>query len=126
MGNRFCISTLTITAVSALSQAIQEDLKILTNLSQAIQGDVTKLRDEISNMSSDITKLNLSQVHQEVLDWLSPLNFASRHADIMSRRQKGTGEWLIDSAEFQDWSSGRQRMLWCAGMRMDNRSFSVG
>ena len=106
-------------ATSALSQAIKEDLEHLTDLSQAIQGDVMDLKDELSNLSSEITKLNLSHVHQKVLYWLSPLNFASRHADIMSRRQKGTGEWLIDSDEFQDWSSGRQRMLWCAGIRME-------
>ncbi|KAJ7716646.1 hypothetical protein B0H14DRAFT_3012795, partial [Mycena olivaceomarginata] len=31
----------------------------------------------------------------QIIDWLSPLNFFLRQADISRTRQPGTGEWLL-------------------------------
>lgn len=60
------------------------------------------------------------QERQNVLEWLSPLNYRAKQNDILSRRQAGTGEWLQKTDEFQAWMGGITKVLWCPGMRMDS------
>ncbi len=40
---------------------------------------------------------------------------AQKH-DIISRRQKDTGQWLLDSREFKGWLLGSDRTLFCPGI----------
>lgn len=54
---------------------------------------------------------------QNILDWFSPLNFFKTQQDIFSRREDGTGQWFIESPEFQAWLSGANRALCCPGIR---------
>jgi hypothetical protein len=44
----------------------------------------------------DIVKLVQHQ-SRTVLDWLTLVDYALRRSDFISRRQAGTGQWLIDS-----------------------------
>lgn len=37
----------------------------------------------------------------EILDWIMPFDYGPQHADHIRRRQPGTGQWLIDSPEYQ-------------------------
>ncbi|KAL5333815.1 hypothetical protein BJX70DRAFT_391927 [Aspergillus crustosus] len=49
------------------------------------------------------TKQTVEHLHQhqhdkqrvEILDWLSPTDYATRQNDLFSRRQEGTGEWFL-------------------------------
>ncbi|KAJ6574285.1 hypothetical protein B0H19DRAFT_1341409, partial [Mycena capillaripes] len=52
----------------------------------------------------------------QIIDWLSPINFFLRQADISQSRQKGTGEWLLADPHFQQWESGSGKTLWCHGI----------
>jgi hypothetical protein len=52
-----------------------------------------------------------------IADWLSPLNFKARQSEVFSRRQEGSGQWLLKSQEFKDWVDGTQMGLWCPGIR---------
>jgi hypothetical protein len=70
-----------------------------------------------------VDRLNLGQQEQEqkeerqiIIDWLSPINYASQQSDFIARRQEGTGQWLLDSTEFQHWLNHSQRVLFCPGM----------
>ncbi|KAF7344738.1 ANK-REP-REGION domain-containing protein [Mycena venus] len=51
-----------------------------------------------------------------IIDWLSPINFFIRHADISRVRQKDTGGWLLADPRFKRWESGSERTLWCRGI----------
>ncbi|KAJ6502837.1 ankyrin repeat-containing domain protein [Mycena vitilis] len=53
---------------------------------------------------------------KRMLDWISPLNFFQRQADIFSTWQPGTGEWLLADPHFTDWEHSRGEVLWCRGM----------
>ncbi|KAJ7693073.1 ankyrin repeat-containing domain protein [Mycena rosella] len=53
---------------------------------------------------------------QAILDWISPLNFLQRQADVFSALQPGTGEWFLAHPLFQDWESGSGKILFCPGM----------
>ncbi|KAB5536197.1 hypothetical protein GE09DRAFT_343208 [Coniochaeta sp. 2T2.1] len=51
-----------------------------------------------------------------VLDWLSPSNYPSQHADLLRRRQPGTGQWILDSKEYRDWLHTPGQTLFCPGI----------
>lgn len=53
-----------------------------------------------------------------ILDWLSPINFFQRQADISQLREKGTGEWLLADPVFKEWESSSGGTLWCHGIRV--------
>lgn len=53
----------------------------------------------------------------DILAWISPVNFCAKHIDILNRRQEGTGQWLLGTDEFDGWVTGRERTLWCPGIR---------
>ena len=53
---------------------------------------------------------------QTILDWLTPINYASQQSDLIARRQEGTGQWLLNSKEFQEWLTQSGRTLFCPGM----------
>ena len=108
---------LIFTVISTLSQAIKQDIAELSELSQAIKYDLVRLDEDVKAASTGIAQMSNDHKHQEVLRWLSPLNPASRQIDVLSRRQAGTGKWLLESDEFNKWISGEERLLWCPEIR---------
>lgn len=56
------------------------------------------------------------QHHQKVLDWLTPTDYATQQSDIISRRQAGTGQWLLESPKFQGWLTTKKEALFCPGI----------
>ncbi|KAJ7028851.1 hypothetical protein C8F04DRAFT_1398720 [Mycena alexandri] len=52
----------------------------------------------------------------KITEWLSPINFFLRQADISQSQQKGTGGWLLADPQFQQWESGSGKTLWCHGI----------
>jgi hypothetical protein len=57
-------------------------------------------------------------LRRDFLNWLSPINFFLRQADILQLQAKGTGGWLLEHPVFEQWESGSGRTLWCHGIRM--------
>jgi hypothetical protein len=52
----------------------------------------------------------------EILDWLTPIDYGPQQSDYISRRQEGTGQWLLDSDEFQGWVNQSKQTLFCPGI----------
>jgi hypothetical protein len=59
-----------------------------------------------------------------IIEWYSPINFFLRQADVLSARQPGTGQWLLQHHLFKTWKSGVTKTIWCRGMRKCIRSYS--
>ncbi|KAK3314375.1 hypothetical protein B0H66DRAFT_463101, partial [Apodospora peruviana] len=53
---------------------------------------------------------------KRILEWLTPIDYASQQIDFIRRRQSGTGQWLLQSPEFQDWLRGDRKTLFCPGI----------
>lgn len=51
-----------------------------------------------------------------MMQWLSPTGFPAQQHDIMTRRQKGTGQWFLDSPKFKRWLQGSDMTLFCPGI----------
>src|SRR5580700_1858293 len=56
------------------------------------------------------------QDHQKILVWLTPVNYSPQQSDYLKRRQQGTGQWLLDSAEYQTWLNIGKQTLFCPGI----------
>ncbi|MCJ1263487.1 hypothetical protein MMC22_003357 [Lobaria immixta] len=72
---------------------------------QAVKDDLTEL-----------TKRQDQQGLQAIINWLSPLQFPAQQLDTISRRQKGTGRWLIQSDQFNTWLKTTGETLFCSGI----------
>ena len=52
----------------------------------------------------------------EIFNWLTPIDYGSQHSDFLNRRQLGTGQWLLDTAEYQTWQNTDKQTLFCPGI----------
>jgi hypothetical protein len=53
---------------------------------------------------------------QDVLRWLTTVDYAPQYSDFLSRRENGTGIWLLNSSKFTLWLNGTQDTLFCPGI----------
>jgi len=65
-----------------------------------------------------INKVDTDTNRRDIGDWLSPLNFKLIQNQIFQTREEGTGQWLLECKEFQDWFNMVLKILWCPGMRV--------
>jgi Cdc6-like AAA superfamily ATPase len=63
-----------------------------------------------------LLRVQHDQEHQAILDWLTPINYATQQQDFISRRQAGTGQWLLDSEDFETWLNTDKQTLFCPGI----------
>ena len=56
------------------------------------------------------------QERQSILDWLTLIDYTHQQNDFINRRQKGTGQWLLDSVEYQAWLNSYGQTLFCPGI----------
>ncbi|PPQ92940.1 hypothetical protein CVT25_000104 [Psilocybe cyanescens] len=72
-----------------------------------------------SEFFSILSIRNLNKSTQElrmIANWLTPINFRTIHRDTFSKRTLGTGTWLIDNPEFQEWLSKNDGRLVITGI----------
>lgn len=72
-----------------------------------------------SAMEDGINRLGRRQDDQEraeIFDWLSPITYSTQQTDFITRRQEGTGQWLLSSDEFQQWLRKNDQTLFCPGI----------
>ncbi|RYP43193.1 hypothetical protein DL768_010045 [Monosporascus sp. mg162] len=80
---------------------------------------IRKIGNQLENVSRVVNKLDSrqrDQEHQAVLDWLPAVTYDAEQSDFISRRQEGTGQWLLDSNEFQAWLQTNKKTLFCQGI----------
>jgi hypothetical protein len=73
-------------------------------------------RKEQQDARKEQQKWQQVEMVKELLSWLSIADYGSQHTDFLSRRQEGTGQWLLCSDEFQTWCNGDGDTLFCPGM----------
>ena len=105
---------------STINLALQGDQM---NLAKAIKADtiqIPALLTGVQEMQVGVTKIQDRlevEAVQKIVDWFSPLSFADRHNDVLSRRCEGTGNWLFETPEASAWLlSPEKASLWCSGI----------
>ncbi|PSN73797.1 hypothetical protein BS50DRAFT_597243 [Corynespora cassiicola Philippines] len=86
--------------------------------------DIRELRSNINvnialltAFTGRLTRDNTEDKEQRaVLEWLTPTDFAPQQNDFLKQRQVGSGNWLLDSAEFKSWVETENQTLFCPGI----------
>ncbi|KAB5575789.1 ankyrin repeat-containing domain protein [Coniochaeta sp. 2T2.1] len=106
--------------VDELVQSIETQKLLLT---LALENDHVALSKaihrDIRDIGNDVSKLRVAQETSErrvLLDWLSTLDFNPQLHDFLSKREEGSGQWFLASAEYQKWKSEPRKTLICPGV----------
>jgi hypothetical protein len=73
----------------------------------------------VTDIQEDIGSLlhaQLNREDEETLQWLTNLEYAPQHNDYFKRRQPGTGQWFLTSANFQRFQDNDKETLFCPGI----------
>jgi hypothetical protein len=74
--------------------------------------------DPFPNRSAEQDIRRRAAEKENVVTWLCSLEFNKKQNEVLTRRQQGTGEWFFENTIFQQWLAGRERKLWCHGIRV--------
>ncbi|KAL6354415.1 hypothetical protein LRP88_11746 [Fusarium phalaenopsidis] len=96
---------------------LRERITLNTMLLNTFLGGISS--QTIYIIKHGVNRLNLQQDNEQrlgTLDWLTRLDYDAQQQDFISRRQPGTGKWLLDSTEYQSWLTTVGHTLFCPGM----------
>ncbi|KAJ7485603.1 ankyrin repeat-containing domain protein [Mycena latifolia] len=97
-------------------EAHNQTISSLKDATEDLKTDHTYIAKSIRDLARNQEHVRESAERAEIIEWLSPLNFFLRQADILSTRQPGTGEWLLKDQLFRNWKSRMGNTVWCRGM----------
>ncbi|QYT04653.1 ANK_REP_REGION domain-containing protein [Trichoderma simmonsii] len=86
---------------------------------ESVQDILSNINAELGSLQtafSEMTTRQYAQDHQAFLNWLTPVDYTLQQKDYFSKRQPGTGQWLLKSDIFQDWVGNSQQTLFCPGI----------
>ncbi|KAF3208564.1 hypothetical protein TWF191_000628 [Orbilia oligospora] len=72
--------------------------------------------DAVSDAIGGVASMQQEGQHREIFRWLSPIDPFTRQSDFLRRRQKGTGEWFLETPQFKEWLEGKEKTLFCPGI----------
>ncbi|CAG8882582.1 unnamed protein product [Penicillium egyptiacum] len=73
----------------------------------------------VSQSGANIKKISshLEQKEElEILNWITPINYGPQQSDFLGRRQRGTGQWLLESTQFEIWKAIKNQTMFCPGI----------
>jgi intracellular sulfur oxidation DsrE/DsrF family protein len=77
------------------------------------------LNDDVKHVSKGIDKIlhkQHSEEDRDIIQWITAIDYAPQQHDFLKRRQPGTGQWLLECTEFQEWLKDTKRGLFCPGI----------
>ncbi|KAK6507843.1 hypothetical protein TWF481_006265 [Arthrobotrys musiformis] len=80
---------------------------------------LTNVHNNVANITSRLEK----EDEVKILKWITPMEYAPNHNDIVQKRQPGTGQWFLTSEKYHDWLQNSQRILFCPGMPGAGKTF---
>ncbi|KAH6970692.1 hypothetical protein BKA56DRAFT_559122 [Ilyonectria sp. MPI-CAGE-AT-0026] len=102
-------------AKDLLRQIPPKKLEAETRIGELLSDVLNKLSTTEANVETVTSRLK-RQEDFEILNWLTPFDYGPQHSDFLKRRQQGTGNWLLDSPNFQTWLNTDKQTLFCPGI----------
>ncbi|KAF9891436.1 hypothetical protein FE257_003902 [Aspergillus nanangensis] len=100
--------------IRTFQNTIESNLAAYDIFLTGINNNMTR---NIQQTTHRIDQRQIIQERQELLTWITPIDHVAQQADIAKRRQPGTGQWLLDSGEFQNWiNDGSSATFFCPGI----------
>ncbi|KAJ6438813.1 ankyrin [Purpureocillium lavendulum] len=99
----------------------------ISTLRERISANIAVLNTFLGRLSTGIaveTKRGVDQLNQRqaaqdcraILNWLTPVDISVQQHDHFRRRQPETGQWLLESPEYQSWLRDHGQILLCKGV----------
>ena len=113
----------TDTKLDRLDQEQKKHFKQNSDWQEGTTTNLKRIRED-----GDITYQEVKRVRREqkdeqdrderlsILSWLTPTDYTTQQHDFLTRRQAGTDQWLLDSAEFRAWLETDKQTLFCPGI----------
>jgi hypothetical protein len=67
----------------------------------------------LNHIRNNVDDENARRERDRILNWLTRVDYASQQNDFFSKRQPGTGKWLLDTDHFKTWVATKGQMLFC-------------
>lgn len=77
------------------------------------------VQETVHGVEKEVHKLvhiQHSQEQRAILDWLTLVDYAPQHNDFISRQQRGTGQWFLESTQYKTWLDTKGQTLFCPGI----------
>ncbi|KAF6222250.1 hypothetical protein HO133_001336 [Letharia lupina] len=107
-------------AIRGFRSRVISNTTLLDAYNSSLTREVSRRAAEsVATLHERMGSLQLDQDQRErhaLFDWLTTLNFPAQQDVFFGRRQEGTGQWLLHSAEFKTWMSTPGKTLLCRGM----------
>lgn len=106
-------------APSELSKAINDRLDEIHEDGKGLKLDMGVVRCHLPVIQDSVDAIQQEQERQKnqvFVEWISSAKYSYQQSDIISKRQPGTGQWFLDSPEFNSWLGGPSRTLFCPGI----------
>jgi NACHT domain len=78
----------------------------------AVLGTISTTGANVAQMKSKMDR----DEDLRILNWLTSIDYGPQQSDFINRRQESTGQWVLDSTEFQKWLETKKQTLFCPGI----------
>ena len=75
-----------------------------------------RIHKEVSEARKEQQRWQADRENKLVLDWVTTDEYSRQQSDFIRRRKAGTGQWLLDSTEYQQWTETAKQTLFCPGI----------
>ncbi|KAK6950682.1 hypothetical protein Daesc_007207 [Daldinia eschscholtzii] len=80
-----------------------------------IKETTKSIDDGVKALNSHVEEEMINGKIDDIVKYYAPISFSEKHGNVIQQRQDGTGQWLLESEEFQDWMQSIGGTLWCSG-----------
>ncbi|KAJ8121019.1 hypothetical protein ONZ43_g2428 [Nemania bipapillata] len=111
---------------SFINSWMTQDVKDLANSIKqdtAVLPDVVKKLQKTLSMTAQYERRQTQEMLNTLVNYFSPVSFSEKQNEIFHQRHPGTGQWFIDSPEFQEWLCSPGATLWCPGAPGSGKTF---
>jgi hypothetical protein len=123
---------LSVDGCSLLSRTSDDVLKIMRQQLewfksvQGLKDQTTQLQQAVADQTRLLQDDYNAKTRNDILSWISKLDYDRKHQTIRSPRVQDTGSWLLERVEYVRWRDGdcSSNILWCHGIQgSGNRGF---
>lgn len=66
----------------------------------------------MNKIGAQLEDLNASEERKQIAEWLSGADPSTDHNSARKKHEPGTGEWLLNLKDFEEWREGDGSLLW--------------
>jgi hypothetical protein len=99
-------------------QSIKDGIDATKTLVTQVQATTLDTHFQVKDIAAGIQSILSAKDSEElakILRWLSAPDPSANHAQAREQHEDGTGDWLFESQEYQDWVSGSSPLFWLHG-----------